>query len=241
MGKKKNDQPVNLVPDLKLIFAPKNDEQKLLLKTIADSTITFVRGCAGTGKTWVSVAYALQRLFQKRCQKIVLARPIVEAGGEKLGHLPGEVADKVKNYFTPAMTIISQLLDHDTFKYLTNGNGEGAKIQIIPLAFMRGLTLSDATVIFDEAQNSTVDQMRLLLSRIGENSKFIICGDTNQSDIREMNGLEDAFNLLYGIENIGFVTLTEESIVRHPIIRDIEQRYQKRQELLRTKKFKTGT
>ena len=159
--------------------------------------------------------------------KIVLTRPIVQAG-ENLGWLPGFVETKVKDYFVPLFTIMSQMVDKDALKSLTNGNGD-AKIQVLPLAFMRGHTFSNAVVVADEFQKATIQQTRLLLTRIGENCKIIICGDITQSDIHGPNGLDDAisrFSIIASEEKgIGIVKLTEKSIVRHPIIEIIEEAY----------------
>lgn len=215
-------------PGLKTIFAPKNDEQKMMLKTISENTITFVNGVAGTGKSFVSMAYALQKLFQKKYERIILTRPIVEATNERLGFLPGELAEKLRPYVDILYSIAAKLTDAETFKILTQKNGD-SKIQILPLAFMRGVTFSDCIVIADEFQNATIEQMRLLLTRIGDNCKLIVCGDTQQSDIYpSINGLEDSFELFEGVEGIGFVNLTHDAIVRHPIIKEIEARYNSR-------------
>lgn len=224
----------DISPGFKIIFAPKNTEQEALLKTIAENTITFVRGPAGCGKSHVPIAYALQKLIQNKYEKIILVRPIVEGGGERLGWLPGEVLDKVKHYFSPMVAIMSQILGSATVKTLMSSNdgkpGDG-QIQIIPIAYMRGITVSNSILLLDEAQNCTLEQMRLLLTRIGENSKFIIGGDPEQSDIApSKNGLEACFRILQNIKGIGFTTMTEESIVRHPLIQKMEERFRKEKE-----------
>lgn len=224
--KKKTEKSPEIIPDLKLVFAAKNDEQKLLLKTINENTVTFVRGWAGTGKTHIAMAYALQKLFQHKYAKIILVRPIVEGGGEKIGYLPGELMSKLKNYFIPMMAIAEQMVDPNTLKLLVHNNDSLSKIQVVPLAYMRGITVSNAVLIFDESQNSTIDQMRLLLTRVGDNSKFIICGDNEQSDIApQKNGLDNAFNILSDVPDIGFVNMTQQSVVRHPLVQKIEQKY----------------
>ena len=226
--KKSNNSTVITTPDLRFVFAAKNSEQKNMLRIIDKNLISFVVGPAGAGKSHVAIAYALQKLFRDDCNKIILTRPIVQAG-ENLGWLPGFVETKVKDYFVPLFTIMSQMIDKETLKVLTNHNGTDARIQILPLAFMRGHTFSNAIVVADEFQNCSIEQMRLLITRIGENSKIIICGDTTQSDIRGINGLKDAIERFSGVANtdkgIGIVKLTEESIVRHPIISLIEEIY----------------
>lgn len=227
MAKKRPERKQEVNPGLKLLFAPKNEEQVALLKTISDNTITFVQGPAGCGKSFVPLAYALQKLLHNKYERIILVRPIVEGGGEKLGFLPGELMDKVKSYFNPMTAIFLQLIESPSLKLLMGNNDSTSKIQIVPLAYMRGLTISNSVLVFDEAQNSTIEQMRMLLTRIGEKSKFVICGDIEQSDIYQKSGLEASFEMLQGIDGIGFVTMTEESIVRHPLIRKMEERFRK--------------
>lgn len=226
---KRNEQVKRVeqvIPTLKTLFAPKNDEQKKMIRTISQCYITLVCGTAGTGKSHVSIAYAISELLQKRCERIILTRPIVPAAGnEQIGLLPGTLIDKTFEYFAPLFSLLSQMISPEDIKVLTKSNGTEAKIKILPLAFMRGHTFENTIVIADEFQNSTIEQTRLLLTRLGNNSKIIICGDVDQSDIYGKNGLENACELLTGIEGIGFVTLTEQSIVRHPIIKEIEKRY----------------
>lgn len=233
MGKKKGNQTsitAAVTPDLRFVFTAKNNEQKNMLKVINNNYITFVIGCAGTGKTHVSIAYSLQQLFRNEYNRIILTRPIVAS--ENLGWLPGVVENKVKDYFVPSFTIMSQMIDRESLKILTNGNGIDAKIQILPLAFMRGHSFNHTIVVADEFQNSSIEQMRLLLTRIGENCKIIVCGDVTQSDIREKNGLVDAVAKFKEVakqnKGIGLVELTEKSIVRHPIIELIEEVYKKK-------------
>jgi len=225
---KKNSNSPPMSPDLRFAFAPKTSEQKNMLKVIRDNFITFVIGPAGSGKSHVASAYALQMLFQKVYDKIIISRPLVTAG-ENLGWLPGFLDSKTKDYFVPIFAIMSKMLDRDTLKSLTNSNGTDAKIQILPLAFMRGHTFENTIVVADEFQNATVEQMRLLLTRIGDNCKIIVCGDMTQSDIGRMNGLKDAVFRFNDVaqqgKGIGIVKLTEKSIVRHPIIELIENVY----------------
>ncbi|MCK5850576.1 MAG: PhoH family protein, partial [Kiritimatiellae bacterium] len=198
------------------------------LKTFSENIITFVRGVPGSGKTFLAVAYALQQLFRENYRNIVFTRPVMEAGGERLGFLPGDMEDKIDPYMMPIYNSLRQLIDDDIFKKITNKNGHAPMVQILPLAYMRGVTFRDSIVICDECQNTTPEQIRMLTTRIGEGSKMIVCGDIRQSDIDSLNGLEDAFDLLQDIDGIGFATMTEESIVRHPIIAKIERRYHNR-------------
>jgi len=205
----------------------KNAEQRDLLRTISKNDITFVRGVAGSGKTHLSVGYALQELSKEHYERIVLSRPVVEAG-EKLGFLPGDMEEKINPYMLPFFYSMEQILPggEDMIKKLINKNGTSPKIRILPLGFMRGITLKNTIVIADEMQNSSPEQMRMILTRIGEGSKMIICGDVRQSDLRTKNGLEHAFEILQGVEGIGFCSLTDKAIVRHPIIAKIEEKYE---------------
>ena len=208
---------------------PKNEEQKDVLDAINDNIITFVKGAPGSGKTFLAVSHALEQLDRGEFDKIVLTRPVVEAAGERLGFLPGDMNDKINPYMIPIFETLSQLIrDEHKIQKMFAKNGTEAQIRVLPLAYMRGCTFLNSFVICDEMQNSTPEQVRMLLTRIGEGSKMVLCGDILQSDIENTNGLEDAFNLLYDIKDIGFATLTEKAIVRHPIIASIEERYQQR-------------
>lgn len=215
---------------LHITVTPKNDEQKTLLKTISENIITFVRGYPGTGKTHVSVSYGLQQLFRDKYDQLVFTRPVVEAAGEKLGFLPGDMQEKINPYMLPIYETLAQLIPIETINKLMTKNGKGSPIRVLPLAYMRGVSFKDSFVVVDESQNTSPEQMRMLLTRIGEGCKMVICGDVHQSDIRTQNGLQDAFELLQGIEGVGFATLSERAIVRHPIIQEIEGRYLKRWE-----------
>ncbi len=217
---------------LKCIISARNDEQKDMLRTISKNIITFVKGSPGSGKTLLAVTYALQQLFKHKFKKIVFTRPAVEAAGEKMGFLPGDMSDKIYPYMIPIFETLLELLPAEVVKKMTNKNGGDPVIRIIPLAFMRGITFKNSIIVCDEMQNSTGKQVRMVLTRIGEGSQMVLCGDVKQTDIEVMgnrvNGLLDAFNILQGIKDIGFVTLTQESIFRHPIIKGIEQRYESR-------------
>lgn len=211
------------------VISAKNPEQKEMLRTISQCDITFVRGYPGSGKTFLAVGYALHELLNDKYEYIIFSRPVVEAGGEKLGFLPGDMEDKINPYMIPIFYSMEQILtDKALIKKLTNKNGSDPRIRVLPLAFMRGCTFSRSIVILDEMQNATPEQMRMVLTRFGEGSKMIVCGDTKQSDISSKNGLSDAFELLDGVPGIGFCTLSAKAIVRHPIIENIEERYDER-------------
>lgn len=228
--------PAEILDGLKIIVTAKTAEQKVLLRTISQNSITFVIGPAGTGKTFLAVAYGLQQVFKGKFTKLVLTRPVIEAAGEKLGFLPGDMIDKINPYLMPIYDAMSQVVPIETMNKLMqkNGNGRGSSIRIIPLAYMRGVTFRHSFIICDEMQNTTPDQVRMLLTRMGEGSKMIICGDIRQTDIIGRNGLSDAMQLLEGIEDIGMVQLTEASIVRHELVQKIEERYEARQRKLRS-------
>jgi phosphate starvation-inducible PhoH-like protein len=223
---KETPRDKEIVPSLKMLFAPKNEEQKNMIKVIAENHIIFVKGTAGTGKSFVSIACALNELVLKRCDKVIFTRPIIPASGDdQIGFLKGSLLEKVSDYFAPMFSILSQMISIEDLRHLTKDNGNEAKIKILPLAFMRGHTFNSTIVVADEFQNSTIEQTRLLVTRLGSNSKIIICGDSDQSDVYGRNGLEHAWEVLKDIKGIGFVTLSEQSIVRHPLIREIETRY----------------
>ena len=163
-----------------------------------------------------------QARFADNYEYIIFSRPVVEAGGEKLGFLPGDMEEKINPYMIPIFYSMEQILtDKSLIKKLTNKNGSNPKIRVLPLAFMRGVTFAKSIIILDEMQNCTPEQMRMVLTRFGEESKMIVCGDVKQSDIHHKNGLSDAFNLLEGTPGIGFCSLSAKAIVRHPIIEHI--------------------
>jgi phosphate starvation-inducible PhoH-like protein len=231
VAKKNSSNSSEILDGLKIIVSAKTTEQKEFLRTISQNTITFVTGPAGTGKSFLAVAYGLQQFFKEKFDRLVLTRPVIEAAGEKLGFLPGDMLDKINPYMMPIFDAMSQVVPPESMHKLMakNGNGKEPPIRIIPLAFMRGTTFRQSFIICDEMQNSTPDQIRMLLTRLGEDSKMIICGDIRQTDISGINGLVDSMELLKGIEDIGMVELTEASIVRHPLVQRIEQRYEARQ------------
>jgi len=205
-----------------------------MLKIISENDVIFVRGAPGSGKTHLSVGFGLQSLLKNEYEQLVFTRPVVEAGGEKLGFLPGNMYEKIDPYMIPIWEILSKLLPQGALSHLMpkngngNGNGNGdtdSPIRVLPLAYMRGVSFENSFIVVDECQNSTPEQMRMVLTRLGEGSKMVLCGDVHQTDIRSQNGLSDAFEVLQDIEGVGFVTLTQDSIMRHPVIQHIENRY----------------
>ena len=196
--------------------------QKLYLEAIEKYDIVFGIGPAGTGKTFLAVAMAVQYLMSKRVNRIVLARPAVEAG-EKLGFLPGDLQDKVDPYLRPLYDALFDLVDYERVtKFI-----EKRVIEVAPLAFMRGRTLGDAFVILDEAQNTTSEQMKMFLTRIGFGSKAVITGDVTQIDLPSgrKSGLVEAQRVVSGIEGISFIHFDERDVVRHPLVQMIIKAY----------------
>jgi len=203
---------------------PRTKGQARYLQAIRDHDIVFAIGPAGTGKTYLAVAMALAALRSGRLRKIVLARPAVEAG-EKLGFLPGDMREKVNPYLRPLYDALNDMLDFaQVHKYM-----ERDIIEVVPLAFMRGRTLNHSFVILDEAQNTTVGQMKMLLTRLGARSQGVITGDVTQTDLPpgELSGLVHAERVLGGIEGIAVVRLTKRDIVRHKLVQDIVEAYER--------------
>ncbi len=202
---------------------PKTPGQKLYLDKISGSDITFGVGPAGTGKTYMAVAMAVQALRSKAVKRIILTRPAVEAG-EKLGFLPGDLQAKIDPYLRPLYDALQDMLDQDKFEsYLTSG-----VIEIAPLAFMRGRTLNDAFIILDEAQNTTGEQMKMFLTRMGFSSKVVVTGDVTQIDLPRhiTSGLAVAKRVLSRIEGIAWHEFTEVDVVRHPLVGRIIKAYE---------------
>jgi phosphate starvation-inducible PhoH-like protein len=220
-------EEVILVTHRKKAIVPKTPSQKAYIKAIKENDIVFGIGPAGTGKTYLAMAMALKYLKDNRISKIILTRPAVEAG-EKLGFLPGGIAEKVHPYLTPLYDALYDMVDFDKASYLL----EKGVIEIAPLAFMRGRTLNDAFIILDEAQNTTREQMKMFLTRIGFGSKAVITGDVTQIDLpkKGQSGLLDALKILKGIDGIAFVEFKKEDVVRHPIVQKIIQAYEKFEE-----------
>jgi phosphate starvation-inducible protein PhoH and related proteins len=203
--------------------APKSANQRKYIQAIQDQDVVFGIGVAGTGKTYLAVAMAVQALMQKQVNRIVLARPAVEAG-EKLGFLPGDLQDKVDPYLRPLYDALFDLIDYERVTKLL----EKRVIEVAPLAFMRGRTLSDAFIILDEAQNTTSEQMKMFLTRIGFGSKAVITGDVTQVDlpVGKRSGLIEAERILSNLEGIEFIYFTEKDVVRHKLVQMIIKAYE---------------
>jgi phosphate starvation-inducible PhoH-like protein len=203
--------------------APKSANQRRYIQAIQDQDVVFGIGVAGTGKTYLAVAMAVQALMQKQVNRIVLARPAVEAG-EKLGFLPGDLQDKVDPYLRPLYDALFDLIDYERVTRLL----EKRVIEVAPLAFMRGRTLSDAFIILDEAQNTTSEQMKMFLTRIGFGSKAVITGDVTQVDLPtgKRSGLIEAERVLSDLEGIEFIYFTDKDVVRHKLVQMIIRAYE---------------
>jgi phosphate starvation-inducible PhoH-like protein len=203
--------------------APKSVNQRRYIQAIQEKDVVFGIGVAGTGKTYLAVAMAVQALMQKQVNRIVLARPAVEAG-EKLGFLPGDLQDKVDPYLRPLYDALFDLIDYERVTRLL----EKRVIEVAPLAFMRGRTLSDAFIILDEAQNTTSEQMKMFLTRIGFGSKAVITGDVTQVDLPtgKRSGLIEAERILSKLEGIEFVYFTDKDVVRHKLVQMIIRAYE---------------
>ncbi len=199
--------------------------QKRYIQAIRTHDLTFGIGPAGTGKTYLAMAMAVHALLERRVKRIILARPAVEAG-ERLGFLPGDLAEKVNPYLRPLYDALHDMMDPDKAQGLV----ARGQIEVAPLAFMRGRTLNDCFVILDEAQNATSDQMRMFLTRLGYASRAVVTGDVTQVDLPtgQRSGLAEARELLGGIEGIAFCTFTEVDVVRHPLVQRIIVAYDKR-------------
>ena len=204
------------------IIKAKTTNLKKLVKEVEKKDMVFAIGPAGTGKTYTSVALAARALRDKEVKRIVLTRPAVEAG-ESLGFLPGDLKEKLDPYLQPLYDALRDMIPHEKLE----GFIEKKVIEVAPLAFMRGRTLDEAFVILDEAQNTTHSQMKMFLTRMGMNAKFIITGDPSQVDLplKQKSGLKEAMRILKDVKEIGFVHLTEEDVVRHPVVRKIINAY----------------
>jgi phosphate starvation-inducible PhoH-like protein len=211
-----------LLPGLRRAIVPKTQGQRDYLQAISTHDIVVGIGPAGTGKTYLAVAKAVEALARKRVRRIILARPAVEAG-ESLGFLPGDLQAKVDPYLRPLYDALEDMMPHDRVQKAL----ETRTIEIAPLAYMRGRTLSDAFIILDEAQNATNAQMKMFLTRLGVNSKTVVTGDKTQIDLprREESGLIQIERVLPGIEGIAFCYLHEGDVVRHRLVREIIRAY----------------
>lgn len=201
----------------------KTISQRQYIERLEQSSIVFVTGSAGTGKTYLAVAYAVNLLKKNQIRKIIITRPVVEAG-EKLGFLPGDLKEKVDPYLIPIYDALYEFMGKETIDKLI----EKGTIEIAPLAYMRGRTLDNAIIILDEAQNTTTNQMKMFITRLGFNSKMIITGDITQIDLppHTISGLVEATHLLKGIQGIGFVQLNKNDVMRHPLVSKIIEKYE---------------
>jgi len=208
----------------KKMLAPKTVNQRRYLEAIERNDLVFGIGPAGTGKTYLAVAMAVSALMNKQVARIILTRPAVEAG-ERLGFLPGTLQEKVDPYLRPLYDALYDMLENDRVEKLLERN----VIEIAPIAFMRGRTLNDSFIILDEAQNSTPEQMKMVITRQGFNSKMVVNGDITQIDLPtgRRSGLIDATDVLRGVEGISFVTFDEKDVVRHTLVQRIVKAYER--------------
>jgi phosphate starvation-inducible PhoH-like protein len=218
------DDEVRLaLPGSRRVIVPKSDGQRGYVKAIQAHDVVIGIGPAGTGKTYLAVACAVDALYKKRVRRIILARPAVEAG-ENLGFLPGDLQEKVDPYLRPLYDALEDMMPHDRVRRAL----EDSTIEIAPLAYMRGRTLSDAFVILDEAQNATTAQMKMFLTRLGLNSRVVITGDKTQIDLprREDSGLLEVERILADIDGISVVYLDAKDVIRHRLVKDIIRAYE---------------
>jgi phosphate starvation-inducible PhoH-like protein len=218
------DDEVRLaLPGSRRVIVPKSDGQRGYVKSIQAHDVVIGIGPAGTGKTYLAVACAVDALYKKRVRRIILARPAVEAG-ENLGFLPGDLQEKVDPYLRPLYDALEDMMPHDRVRRAL----EDSTIEIAPLAYMRGRTLSDAFVILDEAQNATTAQMKMFLTRLGLNSRVVITGDKTQIDLprREDSGLLEVERILSAIDGISVVYLDAKDVIRHRLVKDIIRAYE---------------
>ena len=203
---------------------PKSKKQKEYVRSLKTSQVVLSLGPAGTGKTYLAVAVALSMLLEKKVERIILSRPAVEAG-EKLGFLPGDMKEKIDPYLRPLYDSLYDLLDYDKIQRKI----ESGAIEIAPLAFMRGRTLKNSFAILDEAQNATETQIKMFLTRIGENSKLVVNGDPSQIDLPNKNqsGLIKSQSILKGIKEISIINFDHQDVMRHPLVTKIVEAYQK--------------
>jgi phosphate starvation-inducible PhoH-like protein len=219
---------LNIVSNRGRTIRPKTANQKKYVDAIEDNTITFGIGPAGTGKTYLAMAKAVAALQAKKVNRIILTRPAVEAG-EKLGFLPGTLSEKIDPYLRPLFDALHDMIDVDSIPRLM----QTGVIEVAPLAYMRGRTLNDAFIILDEAQNTTPEQMKMFLTRLGFGSKMVITGDVTQVDLPNgvRSGLRIITDILQNIDDIAFLELTAEDVVRHRLIGDIVKAYEKYDEV----------
>lgn len=212
------------LPGSRRVIVPKSDGQRTYMASILENDIVIGIGPAGTGKTYLAVACAVDALYKKRVRRIVLARPAVEAG-ESLGFLPGDMQEKVDPYLRPLYDALEDMMPHERVRRAL----EDSTIEIAPLAYMRGRTLSDAFVILDEAQNATRAQMKMFLTRLGLNSRVVITGDKTQIDLprKDDSGLLEVEDILGGIDGISLIYLDAKDVLRHRLVKDIIEAYER--------------
>lgn len=200
---------------------PRTDNQKEYIRTVAENIITFCQGVAGSGKSHIAVGLALEYLLDEKVKKIIITRPVVESG-EKLGYLPGSAEEKLHPYLLPLLDEINYFIPAAQYANLKINN----KIEIVPLGLMRGRNFHNCFIVADECQNASYDQLKMLLTRIGMNSKMVVTGDTSQSDLHRhmQGGFYNMMSVLEGVEGIGIAKLTSSDIVRNPIIGKIIHR-----------------
>ncbi len=207
-----------------LVIKPKSANQRKLVECSLQNDLVFALGPAGTGKTYIAVALAVRALKNREVKRIIITRPAVEAG-ENLGFLPGDLQEKLDPYLRPIYDALSDMVPAEKLKYYQ----ETRVIEIAPLAYMRGRTLHDAFVLLDEAQNTTSEQIKMFLTRMGPNSKVIITGDQTQVDLptRQKSGLSEALKVLKDIKGIGVVKLSGKDVMRHKLVKAIIEAYEK--------------
>lgn len=236
MGKPKTKRHPALTPELHLVqpdeprfsppppLRPQTEAQRQLLSSLRSNTLTVSEGSAGTGKTYVALAYAADLLRTREIDKLVLTRPLVGVDGEdeKIGALPGELESKMYFWALPMMDILEERLS----KAVVKGHMRQGRIVVAPMAFLRGASLNDAFIHCTEAQNSSVAQMKMLLTRVGNGSKACVEGDTRQSDLRRQSGLSDVLERLEGLRDVGFVSFTRDDVVRSGFCQAMLDRYE---------------
>jgi len=206
------------------VIKPRTANQQRLVKSVEKNDLVFAIGPAGTGKTFVSVALAVRALKEKKVKRIIMTRPAVEAG-ENLGFLPGDLKEKVDPYLRPIYDALHEMIPGEKLKFLMENN----VIEVAPLAYMRGRTLEDAFVLLDEAQNTTTQQMKMFLTRMGAKSKVIVTGDISQIDLpkHQKSGLKEAVEILKSTDGIGFIHLDTSDVVRHSLVKKMIEAYDK--------------
>ena len=204
-------------------IVPRNLNQYNYMETMDGHDLSFGIGPAGTGKTYLAIAYALGEVLSRRCRKLILSRPVIEAG-ENLGYLPGDLTQKLDPYLKPLYDAMEDLLLPGTLLKMQESN----MIEISPLAYMRGRSLRNSIIVLDEAQNTTREQMKMFLTRLGEGSRAVITGDVTQIDLpcKEKSGLLQAIKILKNVKGIGFASFTREDVVRHPLVKKILEAYE---------------